>query len=459
MTPCPTANRIIVSLRPSRRPGGAVVTTVLTYISERVFRLALAAIVGVFVARYLGPERLGLLSFAGGTFGLLTPLTALGLPSLLVREFSTKDEWRPFLASALAIQVPVALFAAVVGMAVVIVARDFARDAVLLAVVLAPLPFLTTHLTLRSYFEATGGVRRIAVTGMVAGVVGAGWRLSGLGASAPVWFFGAAGSIEAAALLVGLALGVPGRRRVAALRRHFRRNVARRLLDESWPLLLAAVAVTIYMKSDLLMLGLIAGDEETGLYTAAARLSEVWYFIPIAAAAAIRPRLARMFAARREQRYLAATQRFMTALVGVAVLAAALVLLAADLIIQFLYGTDFSPAGPVLRVHVLAAPFVFLGVAGSQWFIDRGLTQAVMRRSTVGAVLNVVLNLALIPSQGAMGASIATLTAYAVSGVLLNGVTRQTRPLFGLQVRSFVLRWPTMYPPEGEQSETTGTED
>lgn len=433
-----------------------VLADTLSYVSERTVRLLFAAAVGIFVARYLGPERLGLLSFVGGVFALLAPLTPLGMRAILVREFSTNDDWRAVLASALAVQLPAALAASLIGVTIVIAARGFNTDALLLATVMVPLPFLATEQSMRSFLEASGRVRRIASTGIAAAIVAAIWRLGGLVLEAPIWFFGAAVSLEAAIVLGGLAAGVPGQRRAATLRRHYRRDVARRLLDESWPLLLSAIAVTIYMKSDLLMLGLISGDEETGQYAAAARLSEVWYFVPMAAVAAVRPRLARMLAAGLEQRYLAATQRFMTALGGLAVLAVAFVLVTADQLVQILYGSDFSPAGPVLRVHVLAAPFVFLGVAGSQWFVDRGLTRAVIFRSTFGAVLNVALNLALIPSQGAMGAAIATLVAYAVSSVLLNGVSRQTRPLFRLQTRSFILRWPKMLPPEDQETGTTG---
>lgn len=173
-------------------------------------------------------------------------------------------------------------------------------------------------------------------------------------------------------------------------------------------LLLAALAVTIYMKADILMLGLLAGGDETVIYTAAARLSEVWYFIPTAAAAAVRPRLARMFAADQPARYQAATQRFMTAMNAIALVTIMGVLLASDRIIGLLHGrlnagSDFLPASPVLRLHILSAPFVFLGVAGSQWFGDRGMTRAVMVRSAVGAVLNVAWNLALILPRTGQG--------------------------------------------------------
>lgn len=418
------------------------VADVLGYASERVIRLALTAIVGIVVARHLGPNGLGLLSFAGGVFSLLGPLALLGLPQILVREFSTQDDWRPILASALTVQLPVATAASAIGFLIVVLSRGFERDAVLLALVMLPLPLLAAEQFVRSYFEAVGQMGRIVVVGLTAGLIASVWKLCGVMADAPIWVFGAAGTVEAAVVCVGLLGWLPARRRIDGLRRNVRLEVAQRLLSESWPLLVAAIAVTIYVKADLLMLGVIAGDRETGIYSAAARLSEVWYFIPITAAAAARPRLARMYAAGDLDRYRASTQRFMTALSALALISVAGVMVAADQIIGVLYGSEFVGAAPVLRVHILAAPFVFLGVAGSQWFVDRGMTRTLMTRSIVGAVLNVALNLVLIPRYGAMGASIATLCAYAIAGCLVNAVTPSTRPLFALQARGLLLRWP-----------------
>jgi polysaccharide transporter, PST family len=421
-----------------------VVVDAMGYASEQIVRLTLLAIAGIVVARYLGPRGLGLVSFTGAVFGLMVPLSLLGLPQILVREFSTQADWRPIFTSALVAQLPAAAAASAAGFLVVVLSRGFERDAVLLALVMLPMPLLAVHQPARAYLEATGRVRRIVVVGLTAGVLGAAWRLGGVAANAPVWVFGAAGTIELAAVAMGLLGGLPARRSLAGLRRHFRREVTQRLLAESWPLLLGTIAVLIYMKADLLMLGFISGDHETGIYAAAARLSEVWYFVPVAVATAVRPRLARMYATGELDRYRVSTQQFMTALSALSLPAIAVVMLAADAIIGLVYGSDFLPASPVLRIHILAAPFVFLGVASSQWFIDRSMTRAVMIRSTVGAVLNVTLNLALIPWYGAMGASIATLCAYATSWFLANAAARSTRPLFALQVRGLLLRWPSV---------------
>lgn len=413
----------------------------LSYASEHGLRLALTAVVGIFVARLLGPADLGLLSFAGGVYGILTPMVLLGLPALLVREFSTNSQWRPAMASSIAIQVPVGVVASLAGFLLVAGLRGFESDATLVALAMSPIPLFGVGQTLRSYLESAHRVRRVVLTGVAAAIVASGWRVAGLMAEAPVSFFAAAASVEALVLLLGFGWGVSGAGSPLGVRTHFEGALARRLAREGWPLLLASVAVTVYVKADLLMLGVMSGDTETGVYAAAARLSEMGYFIPMAAAAAARPRLARLFAQAGHDTYRRATQRFISGLAGTSLILVASVVLLAEQVVAVVYGAEFAAATPILRLHILAAPFVFIGVGGGQWFVDKGLTRLVMQRSVAGAGLNILLNLILIPSLGGLGAAIATLVAYA-SGVFLNAFHPSTRSLFRMQVAALGLRWP-----------------
>lgn len=417
-----------------------LLTRAAGYVVERSVGLVLAAVVGIFVARHLGPEGLGLLNYAGSVFALLAPLVLLGMQEILVREFSTKAEWRVVLASALARQIPVAVLVSAVGFVVVAATRGFDREAVLIAIALVPLPVLSVGITLRSYLEAEGRVRRIVVTGIVAGLVAAIFKVTGIMTDAPVWFFALAMTVEAAVVAVGLIGGVGRKGALRDMWSFADRKVGRSLVRESWPLLLSGIAVLLYMRADIVMLGILTDDQETGIYVAAARLSEVWYFLPVSALAAVRPRLARLFAEGNHSAYRTLIQQFMTVAFAVSVVVAVIVLLLSDRLVVSVYGSAFTATAGVLRVHIFAAPFVFLGTAASQWFIDRNLTRAVLIRSLIGAATNIVLNLVLIPPFGATGAAIATLVSYSV-GVLYNAVPRDTREVFGMQMRAVRLAW------------------
>ncbi len=61
---------------------------------HRVLSMIVALFVGIYVARYLGPERFGLLSYAGSFVGLFTALATLGLDGIMVRELVKTPERR-----------------------------------------------------------------------------------------------------------------------------------------------------------------------------------------------------------------------------------------------------------------------------------------------------------------------------------------------------------------------------
>jgi O-antigen/teichoic acid export membrane protein len=63
--------------------------------------------------------------------------------------------------------------------------------------------------------------------------------------------------------------------------RYFDIEIGKKLLKDSWPLLLSSIAISIYMRIDQVMIKNMLGDREVGLYSAAMRLVEVWYFIPM----------------------------------------------------------------------------------------------------------------------------------------------------------------------------------
>lgn len=418
----------------------------LSYAGEHAVRLSLTAVLGIFVARYLGPEGLGLLSFAQSVFGLLMPVVLLGFPAVLVREFSTGPDWRPTLASALAAQAPIAVLVAVVGFVIVGVSRGFETQAVLTALAMTPLPLLTANRSVRSLLEATGRSHVILFAGITAGLIASTVKILAIVAAADVWVFALAGTIEVGIVTCGLIVGIPVRPRIHSLTRYVRLSVIKDLIGESWPLLLSALAVTIYMRVDVVMLGLLASDQETGIYTAAANLSEVWYFLPMAAVAALRPLLSRLHAQGAEGHYEWVLQRFMAGTAAVCYIAVVAILAAGPTVIAVLYGAEYEPATGVLQLHILAAPFVFLGVAAGPWFIDNRLSRFVLVRAGIGAVTNVFLNVLLIPAFGARGAAVATLISYA-SGVGLNGLSSGGRRVFWFQLRALVLIWRPMATP------------
>ena len=189
---------------------------------------------------------------------------------------------------------------------------------------------------------------------------------------------------------------------------------AKLLLKSSLPLLLAGLAVTLYMRLDIVMLKQMADDQEVGIYSAATKISEILYFFPVLIVASVSPYIIKLqksdpiqYAMRLRQLYF-----FLSWLaVGLSIPFSFF----ADQIVEVLYGRDFLGAGRVLAIHVWASLAVFLGVASSQHLLVENLQKISFYRTLIGLICNVILNLLMIPTLGAIGAAAATVVSYFVA--------------------------------------------
>jgi O-antigen/teichoic acid export membrane protein len=84
-------------------------------------------------------------------------------------------------------------------------------------------------------------------------------------------------------------------------------------------------------------------------------------------------------------------------------------------IIKLLFGTQYQETAGVLQIYVWAGIFVFLGVASGQYLIVENYTKISFLRTFTGAIINIILNIILIPKYGINGAAIATIISYFIS--------------------------------------------
>jgi O-antigen/teichoic acid export membrane protein len=147
---------------------------------------------------------------------------------------------------------------------------------------------------------------------------------------------------------------------------------SKELLSDSWPLILSGLAVMLYMRIDQIMLGQMLGDEAVGIYSAAARLSEIWYFIPMIIVSSTFPTL---IASRQAsiEKYEDMLKRLFRLMFLLALSLAIPISFMSEFIINTLYGEKYNGAAGILVVHIWAGIFVFMGVASSRWFISENL--------------------------------------------------------------------------------------
>ncbi len=412
-----------------------ILSNIIWLSMDKVLRLGVGAIVGVWIARYLGPSQFGLLNYATAFMALFSPLGTLGIESILVRDVLVEDETQrnTSLGTAFTMRCAGSLIGILLGCILIRVLRP--GDSLvfwLVAIAGAGLivqAFDVIDLWFHSQVKAKFGVYAKNAAFLVLSIVRVPLLLTGAALIAFSW-----------ATLAELALGSAGlvfmyRRRGGSLGK-WRVSLQRasRFLKDSWPLAFANLAVILYMRIGQVMLGNILNDREVGIYSVAARLAEMWYFIPMSIATSVFPSIIK---AKRENPvlYRRRLEMFYGLMSMISLSAAAVTFLFANTIIAVIFGAKFIDAGPALSVYIWASIPVFLNIANSQYLIAENRTHVALYRTLAGAVVNILLNIVLIPRYGAVGAALANLLSYCVT-LLCIAVVPDLREQVRLMLRS-----------------------
>ena len=403
---------------------------------DKILRMGVGLIVGVWLARYLGPEQFGMFNFATAFVGMFGAIAGLGLHGVVVRDLVREpDSKEEILGSAAALQLVGGFVAYGLILATIFWLRpDDALAKTIVAILGSMMLFKASEVAV-CWFESQV-LSKFTVwvqngTFLVFATVKAALILQGAPLVAFAWVTMAEGMTVA--LMMVLVLGVRGSR-VRLLRVTVTR--VKSLLVDSWPLLLSGIAVMIYMKIDQIMLGQMIGDEAVGIYSAAVRISEVWYFVPMAIVSSVFPAI--LGAKERDEvLYYKRLQRLFDLLVWISACVALPMTFLSTTIITLIFGVAYASAGPILAVHIWAGIFVFLGVASGQWFLAENRQGLSLQRSVLGMIVNIILNTALIPQFGALGAAWATVVSYAIAAMFSDILQVETQRIFVMKASSF----------------------
>ena len=406
-------------------------------IAERLVRMGIVFFISVWMARYLGPSGFGALSYALSLVTIVQSVATMGMRPVVVAELADEPERESeTLGTALSLQLGMSLLSTALLLGLLAGLSGDGESLLLVAVLSLGLP-----LNALTVIELAFQSRLKSNYAFVARTLGLGaasvTRLVLLLLHAPVVGFAAAGAIELG--LTGIAFAVMYQRTHGGLfGLRYRWHEARVLLKASWPLMAAGLAAVAYLKIDQVMLQQIRGSAEVGVYAVAARLSEIWYFIPVALASSLLP----MLVARRDddEAYHRTIQRSLNVAGWLGIGLAVGITVIAGPLISILYTDAYSPTAAILRVHVWAAPFVFMGAIVGRALVAENRTHFELARNVAGAVVNVALNLVLIPRLGGMGAAIATVVSYATASYFACLVIPPLRPHFWRMTRA--LLWP-----------------
>lgn len=403
---------------------------------DKILRMGVGLFVGVWIARYLGPEQFGLLNFALAFTGLFGAIATLGLPGIVVRDIVREPESAKLtLGTAALLQLVGGLVSYLLILGVIVYLRaDDSLARSIVAILGSMMLFKASEIAVYWFESQVKSKYTVWVQNGVF-LLFAAIKVNMILQQAPLIAFAWAMLAEAAAvaliLLVVFWLRGP---EVTSLRATSAR--AKSLLHDSWPLVLSAIAVTMYMKIDQIMLGQIIGNEAVGIYSAAVRISEVWYFVPMVIVASVFPALTRS-KSRCETEYRELLQKLYDIMILIGVSVAVPMTFLAGYLVTLLFGESYTSAGVVLAVYVWAGIFVGIGIVSARFIMIENKQLLVLFLTILGVLTNVGLNALLIPLYSESGAAFSTLLSYVFVNYLVLFAFKELRYLAKMITRGF----------------------
>ncbi|MEX2803889.1 flippase [Streptococcus sp. H31] len=175
---------------------------------------------------------------------------------------------------------------------------------------------------------------------------------------------------------------------------------------------LLTVSSTIYLNVDTTILGFVKGDTEVGYYSAAVKVKQILVSIVTSLGAVLLPRLSFYFEKKRHEDFKYLVQKALNFVFVVAVPLVVYFIITSKESILFLSGDAFLPA--VLPMQLILPTVLFIGLSnlmGMQILVPTNREKLVVVSTIVGAVVDILLNIFLIPLLGASGAAMASTAA------------------------------------------------
>lgn len=392
--------------------------------------------INVGVARLLGSHVLGQYVELVALLLVAQALAGGGLGLLVTRDVAAHpDERAALLRRANRVGLASGLLATLLFLlyARIVLAADLWQPALLLGASILPSAFISAQ---EGLFMGVHQHPRITLVALVEGAVK-------LAAAAAVLFLGGglAGLCAGLTLARLVAFGL-GQGLVAGTgARHTFGRPDGGVVEFARALLPFAAIFTlgiVYFRQDVLVVGALRSESETGLYGVATTLYALTLLAPNSVMAAVYPRLSAAFGKARND-YHEATMLTSKLLTVEGVVVALVLIATGPFLVRLLYGPSFLAAVPTLSL--LAAILPLHGVNGALGqAMQAAHLQNEMLGLTVGAVVvNLALNLLLVPELGILGAATALLVTSGLSAVVLGWIYHRRITPFSLGGRSLLV--------------------
>lgn len=405
--------------------------------AEKILRMIVGLFVGVWVARYLGPEQFGLFSYAQSFVGLFTALATLGLDGIVIREL-VKDPSRQneLIGTAFWLKI----VGAIATLLILVIAVNFTSNdhyTNILVFIIASATIFQAFNVIDMFFQSQVMGKYIVYANVFSLLLSSLVKIALILYDAPLIAFAWTIVFDSFVLALGYVFFFLDSSDFIFKNLQFKREMAIALLKDGLFYMFTAIVISLYMKIDQVMIKEMMGNEHVGYYSVAVRLSELWYFLPIVISQSLYPAIENAKKISNELYYARLERLFIICnLIAFGIIIPTLFM--SHFIVNTLYGVAYSQAGTVLMIHITSLIFAFQRVPSEYWVLSENLKYFEIYKTLAGLVVNVVLNIFLIKWYGINGAAIATVISMFVAGYLSYAFYGKSIAIFKMMTRTIL---------------------
>ncbi|TSD54276.1 flippase [Aeromicrobium piscarium] len=393
-------------------------------VSQQIVTVGLAGLFSIALVRVVSVEDFGVFSYATAIATLGVSIMTGGMQALAVREFRNSHVQRSVILSSVFFIREV--MAVVVYLVFVVYSVGFAGSGTWIPTAVACVAVLARVFDAPELvFQSDLRTKTPALIRTVTAVVFFGVRIAAILLWPTLAVFLILFVLEQ--LVAALVIFGTYRRVYPAgslARREW--SYTKRLARDAAPLSLSGLANQVGLRASVITLQTMSGPTTVAIYAAASRLSELLHVVPTAYMAATFPSLLDLKSNGNDAVYHRMLRRSLSGSFYLGIVVAVVTALLADPIVLLLFGEQYGLSSDVLRILAITCPFIFMAAVLSKWIVAEGVLWASLLRHSIGAVLAVGLNVALIPSWGAVGSAWATVGSSVAASYLFCFLTRST---------------------------------
>lgn len=400
-------------------------------------RLAVGFLVGIWVARYLGPQDFGYYNYVTSYAYIFLAFSAFGTTEEIVKEIANGNRnEQSILSSAFYLRLFAGLFA-IIFFNLLALFLDENEDMKKLFLIVSTTFIIQPFEVVDLFNKAKVQIKLTAIPQIIQLIISSFIKIYFISINASLNYFIYVFVLDLVFYVFFLYIPYYRKEKDFIFRKVDFKQI-KALFFRTFPLMIVSLITLLLIRLDHLMIKNLLGAKALGYYSSASKIIEIFYLIPILVTTSL---FTAILNAKKNSKteYNNRFKRMNSFLFCINLSTICFIMFFGELIIEMLYSKEYAPSANILKYFSLSILFFTFSYINIRWYIAEDLRTFLMFKSVAAIVINFSLNYILIPEIGVLGAVWASIITNVICFFLVDGLFKRTRPIFFIQSSFFYI--------------------